>query len=186
VTTRGVFVALLIAVAALAVGCGPGERIDLGREPPTLLKTIPFGVGDRYTLGMTGPSESSIGQIRITAVEVIHAAGIEVVGIGVLDPVAAGQGIGLVLGWPPSGYELAAIDEAVHSRQWEMPIYTVVGVETTELVSGLRGVEVTWVDGQGASHSRVFDLTVLTCQPGSCDADEETQETLTVLGLMRP
>jgi hypothetical protein len=163
----------------------PPGRIDLGLDPPLLLNTNAFAVGERYTLGMHGPDEHAPRPVRVTDIEVIHASGVRIVGVGVLDTARQGSGIGLVPGWPPEGYTVDAVDQATYEDDWHVLVQTVVGLEVTKLPAGLRGVQVSWVDGTGAEQTKVFDITAVTCAGASC-VDEQTYATLEELGLYQP
>jgi hypothetical protein len=149
------------------------------------MTTNPFEVGATYTLGMTGPPLEATRPVRITSIEIVSQSGVEVIGVGAFDPDEAGTGIGLVPGWPPPGFDSLVHGADTYSREWNGPVYSVVGIRTTEARSGLRGVAVRWLDGDGASRGRVFDIAVITCAPTACDPEREGDVLLRDLGLVR-
>ncbi|MDQ3552812.1 MAG: hypothetical protein M3395_00160 [Chloroflexota bacterium] len=181
----------LLAVALALTGCGAqpaDEVLSFGADPQTVLFTNPIAVGETYTVGMTGPDEDAERPVRITSIEVLRSSGVEVIGIGAFDPVELGSGIGLVAGWPPIGYDLRVRDETTLTEEWPGDVYTTIGVRTLEPRSGLRGILVRWVDADGVSGSRAFDLAVLTCAAEACTAAmlEDHDLLLSELGLVDP
>jgi hypothetical protein len=186
VTSRGAIA--FVAVAGLLAGCGVGihERVDVSSDPRLMMLTDPMEMGDRLTVGMTGPDEHAVFPVRITAIEVLATNGFEVVGVGAFDPQELGSGIGGVPGWPPHGYEIPVQGDATFATEWHGPIFTVVGIELTAPMGGLRGIAVSWTDGNGGSHTDVFDYAVLSCPSGACDEDEDAQQALVDLGLVTP
>ncbi len=162
------------AVALVAAGCNgtaPSE-IDLGEYPDTVLVTVPMEVGSRLTLGMIGPAVEAERPLRLTNIEVIRRNGFTVVGVGAFNPDEAGSGLGVAPGWPPEGYALRAQDEVTYAVEWDGPVLAVVGLETSEPQAGLRGVSVTWVDAQGVTGVKHFDIALLSCEPEACELDE--------------
>ena len=183
--TSVIALALALSFAACSTEPGPtsGPRIDLAVSPPTVFHTVDFEVGDVYTFGSTGVAPEIPRPVRITGVEVIHSEGIEIVGIGAVEP--GPDGIGLVPGWPPQGLAFAQAPD-LFAVEWSGPVNTLFGVRTTAPISGLRGVEVRWVDANGVAGARMFDIAVYTCAPGACDVEaDDADPVLRELGLLR-
>jgi hypothetical protein len=82
---------------------------------------------------------------------------VEIVGRGVLEP--DDEAIGLVAGWPPDTrhgrLDLRALQDG---SEWEGQITPILGIRTTAPKSGLRGVVVSWIDGEGNRGSETFDF----------------------------
>jgi hypothetical protein len=181
----------LLAAALAMTGCAAkplDEEPSLRGDPQTVLFTIPFAVGETYTVGMTGPDEDAKRPLRITSVDVLRSSGVEVIGMGAFDPDELGSGIGLVPGWPPEGYDLRIREEATLTEEWPGDVYTTIGVRTLEPRSGLRGIVVGWVDADGVPGSKTFDLAVLTCTAEACSPAilEDHDLLLPELGLVDP
>ena len=172
-----------IAIATLQGGAPP--RIDLAVPPNTVFATVPFEVGATYTLGEARVPAEVKRPVTVTAVEILHARGIEVLGGGAYEP--RPDSIGLVPGWPPQAPYATGIGDTIRSRvTFSGEVHTVVGIRTTAPKSGLRGIKVRWVDGDGVAGTRTFDLAVLTCAPGACHVDSaDPDPMLRELGLLR-
>jgi hypothetical protein len=180
--------AAIVAAAALAALVTPAQtqRVDLSFSPPTIFTTLPFAVGDTYTVGSTYVPLEAERPVRITGVEVIHSRGVAVLGIGAFDPDVEGTGLGLVPGWPPGEPAIAIRDPVAGRIAWYGAVAVLVGVRTTEPKSGLRGIEIRWVDANGAPGSRIFDFAVITCAPGVCETTAgEPESRLRELGLVK-
>jgi hypothetical protein len=172
------------ALVALVAGCAAADsRINLADSPPTVFETIPYEVGGTYTLGESGVPPEVPRPVRITGIEVVHSRGIEVLGSGAFEPDP--DGTGSVPGWPPPGINLTLASD-LPSMHWPGAVETVLGIRTTAPKSGLRGIEVRWVDGTGVAGGRTFDIAVYTCAPGACEvAAGDADELLRELGLLR-
>jgi hypothetical protein len=179
----GVVILVVVAAAIVLIRLAR-DPVDLSRSPPTLFTTIPMDVGASFTLGSMAIPSDVPRPVTVSEVRVIHASGVQVLGAGLFDPATRPQGIGLILGWPPPGYEI--VDPADEPIGWPGEIAVVVGLRTVEPRSGLRGVLVRWVDGTNTQGERVFDMAVLTCAPAACElrGDDETA-LLIELGLQR-
>lgn len=174
-----------VAIAAMADSTQP-QRIDLSLSPPTIFTTLPFAVGDAYTIGSTNVPLEAERPVTITGVEVIHSKGVAMLGIGAFDPDVEGVGIALVPGWPPGEPAIAIRDPVAGRIAWYGAVAVLVGVRTTEPKSGFRGIEIRWVDANGASGSRIFDFAVITCAPGVCETTAgEPESRLRELGLVK-
>ena len=176
----------LISLAlAIVASCAPVPGVDLDRPPQTVMATQPLEVGQTYTVG--SPASSEVPRpITITDVEVLHLVGLVVVGIGALDVESAGVGLSMVLGWPPADVAVPIVDPRSGDATFAGLPLALVGLRTTAVVSGLRGVRVSWIDADGRPGSRVWDLAIVTCSPGMCPSgDAETEEILRDLGLLR-
>lgn len=179
-----VAVAAALAAVTFALGSGRPQLLDLTRDPETVFATVPFQVGETYTLGSIGLPSDAIRPLRITSIEVLETSGLDQIGAGAYDPKTVSQGIGLVPGWPPSG--LGVVDPGDSSVPWASEVSIVVGVRTTQPKSGLRGVPIRWVDGAGNPAERVVDVAVLTCAPDACEVDAGAPGALLLeLGLKR-
>lgn len=179
-----------LAVAALVAGAGwlvarqsTAPPIDLARDPETVFLTIPFAVGDTYTLGSTAVPNSARRPVRITGIRVLHAVGLEIVGYGAVQDTS--ERIGLVPGWPPAPpYTIR--DPLAPDATWSGDVQPLVGLRITQPRSGLRGIEVAWTDADGVAGSRVFDLAVLTCGPDACaTTPDDATSLLRDLGLVK-
>jgi hypothetical protein len=182
-------VVVLAGVAAVGVAAWaltriePPPRVDLSLAPDPVFATIPFEVGDTYTLGSAGVPPEIKRPVTVTAVEIVHARGVEILGVGAFEPDPDASG--LVPDWPPQGrYEKDVRDVGPASASWTGDVFTLVGVRTTEPKSGLRGIDVRWIDGDGVAGGRIFDLAVVTCAPGACVADAADADLLRQLGLL--
>lgn len=159
-------------------------RVELSLTPDPVFTTIPFEVGETHTLGSAGVPPEVKRPVTVVALEVSHARGVEILGVGAFEPNP--DATGLVPGWPPQGrYEKDVRDVGPGSATWSGDVFTVVGVRTTEPKSGLRGVDVRCIDGDGLAGGRIFDLAVVTCAPGACVADAADPDLLRELGLLR-
>lgn len=177
----GVFV-----LAACAVDGGTATGLNLDDPPRTVFMTNEFEVGERYTLGSTAVPEEVPRPFVITGIEVLASANIEIIGRGVFQ--ADGEEVGLVPDWPPdigSGrVDLRALEDGT---EWVGNVSPILGIRTTAPRSGLRGVVVSWIDGEGNPGSMTFDFAVQTCAPGACDGDSSGDEwLLKELGLLNP
>jgi hypothetical protein len=177
---RGGFLAVLAILAAVGAAVSarpPAPKVDLARGPQTVMRTLAFDVGDTYTLGSVAPPDDIVLPFRLTAIDVVHGTGIEVVGRGVIVP--RGEIIGLVPDWPPEPrFQILPFDPNEVREAFAVPV---LGIRLTAPVAGLRGIEVGWVDGRGDAGARVFDLAVVTC-PGCGD---DSEPALRELGLLR-
>jgi hypothetical protein len=176
--------AVLATVLMVGNACQSTQGIDLAADPHSVTATPAFAVGERFTVGMTHPDQDSPRPLRVTSVEVLNAVGLEQVGVGVVNGARVGVNVGILAGWPPDGYAVDATGDAAYEREWDQPIYTIVGAEVTAATSGLRGIEVGWVDADGKSHTRVFDIAVVNCPAGACETEAQQQQTLRDLGLI--
>lgn len=176
--------ATVIAVAVIVL-VRPGEDgpIDLASSPPTIFATQPFSIGETYTLGNTFIPPELARPITITAVEVVHASGLDLLGTVAFDP--QGESIGAVPGWPPDRPDMALRDPFAEGVAWPDDVQPLIGVRVRQLPAGLRGVTVRWVDGDGVAGERTFDFAVLTCMPEPCDVDRSGAELLRQLGLQQ-
>jgi len=188
VVVSGILILTFTAIA-IALQGPPASGVVLKDPPQTVMATTPFDVGDTYTVGGigVGPASSSRPEVRgpitITAVELLNYANVEILGVGAFDPEANPSGIGLVPGWPPEGRE-PYVDPVTSGKAWPRYVSVVVGIRTTAAKSGLRGIQVSWIDGGGNRGSRVFDIAVLTCAPGACEVDAgDAEPLLRELGL---
>ncbi len=182
---------LVIALAACGNAEGetataPAPALPLGDPPRTVFTTNGLEVGETYTLGSTSVPEDVPRPVVITDIEVLARTNIEIVGRGVLEP--DDEAIGLVGGWPPdtrfSRLDLRAVEDGV---EWEGDVSPILGIRTTAPKSGLRGVVVSWIDGDGNRGSETFDVAVQTCAPGACDRDPGGDDwLLKELGLLNP
>jgi hypothetical protein len=182
---------LVLALAACGSAEGetataPAPALPLGDPPRTVFTTNEFEVGETYTLGSPGVPEDVPRPVVITDIEVLAWTNIEIVGRGVFEP--ADEEIGLVHEWPPdtrSGrLDLRALEDGA---EWEGDISPILGIRTTAPKSGLRGVVVSWIDGDGNRGSETFDFAVQTCAPGACNRDPgEDDWLLKELGLLNP
>lgn len=186
---RPLLVLILAATATIAVAAWFGTSqsrpppMDLSEPPRTVFATNPFTVDDTYTLGSVAVRPEVPRPVRITDVVVLHASGIEVVGIGAFEP--ATERVGLVPGWPPAGPSIK--DPRANEMTWSGAVDVLVGVRVVAPKSGFRGIEVRWVDGEGAPGREVFDLAVVTCAPGACVVEaEDADPLLRELGLLKP
>jgi hypothetical protein len=169
------------AVAWLAMR-PPPPLLDLSRSPQTLFTTIPMNVGASYTFGSTHLPDAVKRPVTITAVEVVRKRGLEVVGIGAVE--TSDVGIGLVPGWPPPGRPV--VDPVAGKRPWSGGVDVLIGLRIVEPTSGLRGIEVRWIDGDGVAGSHVYDLAAITCSPGACTIGPDQGEAfLRELGLLK-
>lgn len=180
---------MILAAAALVVGVwaltrSEPPRVDFSLTPDPIFATIPFEVGETSTLGSAGVPPEIKRPVTVTSVELVHARGIEILGVGAYEPNP--DAIGLAPGWPPQGrYDRDVRDVGPGSATWGGAVFTVVGIRTTEPKSGLRGIDVRWIDGNGIAGGRIFDLAVVTCAPGACVADTADPDLLRELGLLR-
>lgn len=181
-----------VLAVLVVMSCSPSPSdasasgIDLARSPQTVFTTLPFGVGETYTVG-SGSSTEAPRPIRITHVEVIHSVGLEVIGVGAFDSEAAGSGVGLVPGWPPVDLPVPILDPRTDDATFRGVPGGLIGMRITAPVSGLRGIRVSWVDSNGRAGGRVWDLAVITCSPSACTSDELADSDLALrrLGLIR-
>jgi len=179
----------LLAAAAAAIGglalvtlTRTEPRLDLTSRPQTIFATLPLEVGNAYTIGSITIPADVPRPLTVTSVKVIARSGIEVVGVA-----AAPEGpsmIGLLAGWPVAGSRYKDVESG--RLAYTGPIEIVVGVRTTAPRSGMRGVEVTWIDARGATGSRVYDIAAATCAPATCTLPEDDIDSfLRNLGLER-
>jgi hypothetical protein len=175
-------VAVLAATACTTVSPAP-SGIRLSRPPQTVGRTNDFNVGEHYTIGhMTIPT-SVKRPVSVMAVDILHYRGIEVLGVSAFEP--DDESIGLVPGWPPAGYEERDFrDPLAGGVQWSAEVDLIVGIRTREPRSGLRGLRVRWIDGDGVVGEHTSDLAVLTCAPRTCDDGDTDEALLMELGLM--
>lgn len=183
-------VGVVVVLTACAVDGGtataPDPVLNLDAPPRTVFMTDEFEVGELYTVGSTDVPQDVARPFVITGIDVLVSANIEIVGRGVFQ--SDGEAIGLMPGWPPetgSGrLDLRAIEDGT---EWTGDVSPILGVRTMATTSGLRGVVVSWIDGDGNRGSRTFDFAVLTCAPGACDgASSEDERLLEELGLLDP
>ncbi len=178
---------LTVAACATEAPVPPqAQRLDLERPPQIVYSTLPFEVGATYTVGSVGVPVEVPGPVRVTGIEVLHASGVEVIGIGTYDGQDQRSGVGLVPGWPPELVTVPILDPRAGDAVIAGTANAVIGIRVTAPVSGLRGIRVSWVDGTGRAGSRLWDLAVITCAPGACSpADVESDAVLRDLGLIR-
>lgn len=182
---------LVVALGACAsaegdIATAPAPALPLGDPPRSVFTTNEFEVGETYTLGSTSVPEDVPRPVVITDIDVLARTNVELIGRGIFEP--DDEGIGLVPGWPPdvrSGrLDLRAIEQGT---EWGGQVSPVLGIRTTAPRSGLRGVVVTWIDGNGKRGSEIFDFAVQTCAPGACERDPgEDDWLLKELGLFTP
>ena len=185
--TVGGLLVLIVAAIFFALQGPPAPALVYKDAPQTVIATDPFQVGETYRLGsMSIGSSDGTGMevqwpITITAVEVLSYANAEIVGSRAF--LAGGASTAdIVRGWPPNGE--AFMDPTTTEEEWSVPVAIVVGVRTTGPKSGIRGVQVKWMDGAGNRGSHTFDTAVLTCAPGACEVDPANAEPmLRELGL---
>jgi hypothetical protein len=172
----------ILAIAVLLLARAVTGPVDRRRAPETVFETNPFRVGETYTLGSTGPPDDVKLPFRLTGVDVVHLAGVEVIGRGALDGTGR-EVIGLDDSWPPDArYEVLPFDPQVERSALTLPL---LGIRVLQPLAGLRGVEVRWIDADGVAGSRVFDLAVYTCPRTECPAGQDGEVALRRLGLMR-
>lgn len=177
-----------ISVLAIA-GCGLLQvlpAINLASYPQTVYATNPFLVGEQYTLGSTVGASTSLragDSLTITSVDVLTTHGVRVLGLGARQLELSANGIGLVPGWPPADFDVDRFDRDIFATPWIGPVQVLVGVETLEEKSGLRGLRIGWSTGQGV-HYELVDLAVLTCSPGACANPDDNEGLLKELGLL--
>jgi hypothetical protein len=181
---------LVLTAAAIAAAVGWATTrdnpagVNLSVKPRTIFVTIPFNVGDTYALGEGLVPVEVPRPVLITAITIPHMRGLDVLGVGAYEPNP--DSIGLVPGWPPEGRYAKDVKPLATEQSWPGEVHTVVGLRITEAKSGLRGIDVRWVDGAGKAGGRTFDLAVLTCAPGACEVDSATADPmLKELGLLR-
>lgn len=182
---------LVLAVGACSGVEGETARtpvpvLPLGDAPRTVFTTDEFEVGETYTLGSVGVPEDVPRPFVITDIDVLTWTNIEIIGRGIFE--SDDEGIGLVPDWPPdtrSGrLDLRAIEDGT---EWDGHVSPVLGIRTTAPKSGLRGVMVSWIDGDGHQGREIFDFAVQTCAPGACDRDPGDDDwLLKELGLLTP
>jgi hypothetical protein len=185
----------LLSLAVALAACGsaeaemataPAPALPLRDPPRTVFTTNQFEVGETYTLGSVAVPENVPRPVVITDIDVLAWTNIEIVGRGVHEP--DDEGIGLAPSWPPdvrSGrLDLRAIEQGT---EWVGHVSPILGIRTTAPKSGLRGVVVSWIDGNGNPGSEIFDFAVQTCAPGACERDPgEGDWLLKELGLFTP
>ncbi len=185
---RRLLLPAVFVLAACAVDGGiataPDSALNLDDAPRAVFMTNEFEVGELYTLGSTGVPEDVPRPFVITGIDVLASANIEIIGRGVFQ--SDGEGIGLAADWPPdmgSGrLDLRALEDGT---EWVGNVSPILGIRTTAPKSGLRGVVVSWIDGEGNRGSRTFDFAVQTCAPGACDrVSSEDDWLLKELGLL--
>ena len=164
----------------------PAPALSLDNPPTTVFTTNEFEVGDTYTLGSTAVPDDVPRPVVITDIDVLAWTNIEIIGRAVIEP--DGEAIGLVPNWPPGAgsgrLDLRALQDG---SEWGGSVSPVLGIRTTAPKSGLRGVVVSWIDGDGNRGSETFDFAVQTCAPGACDRDpDEDYWLLEELGLLNP
>lgn len=161
----------------------PAPALPLDRPPPTIFTTNDFEVGEAYTLGSTDVPADVPRPIVITDIDVVAWTNIEIIGRGVIEP-----GIGLVPDWPPdTPYRRLDLGAVEDGTEWDGDVWPILGIRTTAPRSGLRGVVLSWIDGDGNPGSKTFDFAVQTCAPGACDRDlSEDHWLLKELGLITP
>lgn len=81
-------------------------------------------------------------------------------------------GLGLVPDWPPQDPPIEVRDGIDEEIEWPATVQIVIGIRTTEPISGLRGILVRWRDGNEVETSKVFDSAVVTCAPDACNGAE--------------
>lgn len=180
----GLVVAAIVATASWVLTRPPvPPLLDLARGPQTVYVTNPFAIGDTYTFGSTGVPPSTKTPFRITSIKVLHLVGVEVLGYGALG--VDDEALGLVPDWPPpSTFEVQ--DPFAPGATWQGDVQALVGLRVTKPVSGLRGIEVSWVDGDGQPGTRIFDFAVVTCGPGCGHTpDGDSGPLLQDLGLLK-
>lgn len=184
-------VPLVVALAACGSSEGemataPAHALPLEDPPRTVFTTSELEVGETYTLGSVGVPEDVPRPVVITDIDVLAWTNVEIVGRGIFEP--GDEEIGLVPGWPPqvrSGrLELRGIEQGT---EWFGHVSPILGIRTTAPMSGLRGVTVSWIDGDGNRGSETFDFAVQTCAPGACERDPGDDDwLLKELGLVTP
>lgn len=190
-----VVAASLFAATVCLAGCrgalGSAPGVQLPQRPEVVYTTNAFPVGTTYTLGSLGVPDDVARPVVVTEIEVLETHGVEVVDMAAYDAAAVSPGIGLVEGWPPP-IDSGQLQPSPSEHRWDVDhVGVIVGLRTTEPLSGLRGVRVTWHDADGATGTRVFDHAVVTCAAeqdcGSHDPELDDDEALLVrLGLFRP
>ena len=179
-------VAVLLVAAAAVVGIGwfvarSQSGIDFERSPQTVYTTDPLAVGATYTMGSVHVPPDVKRPVTITSVEIIATRGIEVLGTGAFE--SGLESLGLVLDWPPPGYP--PVEPLAGRRAWSGLVDVVIGIRVTERRSGFRGIDLRWIDGDGKAGRRLHDWAVVTCSPGECPDDGDSDALLVELGLMR-
>ena len=167
-------------VAAWTAGATvPAPNVNLAAEPKTVYETDSFPVGDTYSIGMAAVPPDVPRPVRITAVELSHVSGLEVVGTGAY--VRGTRAFDLVPSWPPAAYQVQALDVA---GPLDGDVSAAMGLRVIAPASGFRGVRVTWVDAAGHAGSLLYDVAAYTCSiESACPAS--VHDPLVMLGLRR-
>lgn len=152
-------------------------------NPRVVFRTNDFSVGTTYTFGH-GIDPAEVGAttpIQIEEVSIVHANGVEVIGVGAFAP--EGEVPGLVEGWPPATATKQVVGADLPSAEWSRPVAILIGMRATEERSGFRGVRVVWRDANGERHVDVSDVAAVTCAPPGCQS-VESERLLIDLGLV--
>lgn len=177
--------ALVLAVTTLAcTGLVPAPTIDMSTNPRVVFGTDDFSVGTTYTFGH-GIDPAEVGAttpIQIEEVSIVHANGVEVIGVGAFAP-GGGGAPGLVEGWPPATATKQVVGADLPSAEWSGPVAILIGMQTTAERSGFRGVRVVWREANGERHVDVSDVAAVHCAPPGCQG-VESERLLIDLGLV--